>query len=252
MRSLVLVLPFAACVAPREVPVRQVARAPTSPAEPARPPVSEWRELGRSVQGRPIRAREVGSGARRVLWVGGIHGNEREGTLATAALPADFLAAGLGDRVTLTIVEDLNPDGRAVSTRGNANGVDLNRNFPARTFVPASGSGERPLSEPESRILHDLIRALRPDLVIVCHSWSNRHFINYDGPAGDLARRFAALSGYPLVESRSFAATPGSLGSFVGGDLGLPILTIEWRQGCDWQAAWEDVRRAALAVIEGS
>src|SRR5688572_11324952 len=46
------------------------------------PLVSQWRELGRSVEGRPIRARTVGHGPRHVLWIGGIHGDETEGTLA--------------------------------------------------------------------------------------------------------------------------------------------------------------------------
>lgn len=210
--------------------------------------------IGSSVQGRAITAYRFGTGNSTMVFVGTTHGDEKSSTHTLNNL-IDYLEhnpSAIPAHRTVVIIPNINPDGYNASKRTNANGVDLNRNFPARTFVPASGSGERPLSEPESRILHDLIRALRPDLVIVCHSWSNRHFINYDGPAGDLARRFAALSGYPLVESRSFAATPGSLGSFVGGDLGLPILTIEWRQGCDWQAAWEDVRRAALAVIEGS
>jgi hypothetical protein len=161
------------------------------------------------------------------------------------------LAVGLADQVTLTVVEDLNPDGRAARTRGNARGIDLNRNFPARTFTPSPDRGAEPLSEPEARILHDLLTSLRPDLVVVCHAWHDRHFVNYDGPARDLAQRFADLSGYPLVESRSFSPTPGSLGSWVGNDLGRAILTIEWRKGTDWHAAWEETRIAALAVIAG-
>lgn len=216
-----------------------------------RPSVSPWRELGRSVEGRSIRARTVGHGARQVLWVGGIHGNEPEGAIATASLPADFLAAGLADRVTLTVIEDINPDGRAANTRGNSRGVDINRNFPARTFTASAERGEAPLSEPEAKVLHDEILGVRPDLVIVCHAWHDRYFINYDGPARELAQRFADLSGYPLVESRSFSPTPGSLGSWVGNDLGRAILTIEWLKGKNWQAAWDETRLGALAAIEG-
>jgi predicted deacylase len=222
---------------------------PTAVPRPA--VVTEWREVGRSVEARPLRVRTVGYGPRRVLWLGGIHGNEPEGSIATAALPADFLAAGLADRVTLTILEDVNPDGRANKTRGNARGIDLNRNYPARNFVPSKDRGAEPLSEPESRVLHDLILTAMPDLVIVCHAWSDRQFINFDGPARELAQRFADLSGYPLVASGAINATPGSLGSWVGNDRGRAILTIEWRKGRDWQEAWEETRIAALAVIGG-
>jgi predicted deacylase len=249
LRLLVLASLVACAPLPTEPRVRSVPR--EAALTIARPAVTPWRELARSFEGRPIRVRTVGSGPRQVLWVGGIHGNEPEGALATAALPADFLANDLGARVTLTIIEDLNPDGRAANTRANARGVDLNRNFPARTFAASAERGTAPLSEPEAKAMADLVLSLRPALVVVCHAWHDRHFINYDGPAKELAQLFAALSGYPLVESRTFKATPGSLGQWVGADLGLPILTLEWRKGRDWQLAWEDVRLAALAVIEG-
>lgn len=249
----ILLLPFLVACAP----LSTGRYAPTVKAVPASAPreasasVSPWREVGRSVEARPLRVRTVGHGPRRVLWVGGIHGNEPEGSIATAALPADFLAAGLADRVTLTILEDANPDGRANKTRGNARGIDLNRNYPARNFVPSKDRGAAPLSEPEARVVHDLVQSIQPDLMIVCHSWNDRQFINFDGPAHDLARRFAELSGYPLVASSAINATPGSLGSFVGHDLGRAILTIEWKKGRDWQEAWEETRTAALAVIGG-
>ena len=48
--------------------------------------VSVWREIGRSVEARPIRLRTVGVGPTRVLWIGGIHGNEAEGAIATDRL----------------------------------------------------------------------------------------------------------------------------------------------------------------------
>src|SRR5690606_36688533 len=81
----------------------------------------DWRVVGLSVQSRPIRVRTVGHGPRRVLFVGGIHGNEPEGIVVTESLPEAFSAAGLNEIATLTILEDANPDGRAAGTRGNAN-----------------------------------------------------------------------------------------------------------------------------------
>lgn len=131
---------------------------PTPPAAEPRPTPfvapadGPWRAAGASVQGRPIRTLRIGDGPRRVLFIGGIHGDEDEGSHTTAQLPAAFTAARLGDGVTLTIIEDANPDGRAAHTRVNANGVDANRNFPAPNFDPADPSGAGPRSPSPSRV----------------------------------------------------------------------------------------------------
>lgn len=210
----------------------------------------QWRTIGESVQQRPLRVATLGHGPRRVLWIGGIHGNEREGRVATESLPQAFLdSPGAAARVTLTILEDANPDGTARNTRGNANGKDLNRNYPASNFKPSRLYGLEPLDQPEAKALHDLVLAVRPHLVIVAHSWHDDHFINYDGPAAHLARRFSELSGYRVKESDTFAATPGSLGSWVGNTLHIPILTLEYHRGREPVAAWAETRAAILAVI---
>jgi len=211
-----------------------------------------WRTEGISVQGRPIRALTLGNGARRVLFIGGIHGDEAEGSYTTAELPAAFIAAGLSDRVTLTIIEDANPDGREAKTRTNANGVDVNRNFPAPNFDPSNPeNGTTPLSQPESRTVYRLIEETNPDLIVVMHSWHDRQFINFDGPARPIADRFAATSGLPVTASTEFAPTPGSLGSYAGRDRNRPVLTIELRKGSDPKADWEQIRSALLDAIGG-
>ena len=207
-----------------------------------------WTPLGMSVQGRPIRYRAIGSGSRSVLFIGGIHGDEIEGRVATAQLPLAFLRSpGLARQVPLHIVEDMNPDGRHAGVRANSRGVDLNRDFPASNRRKGHG-----LSEPESRAAHDLIRTLKPDLVIVAHSWRKRFFINYDGPGKRLAQTFSRYSGFPVVPSSNIGATPGSLGSWCGWDLGIPILTIEWQRGTPPEQAWTSTRMALLAVIRGA
>jgi len=184
------------------------------------------------------------------LWVGGIHGNEREGRVATEELPEAFFGSGnAAARVTLTILEDANPDGTAGNTRGNANGKDLNRNYPAKNFKPSRLYGLAPLDQPEAKALYDLVLALKPHLVIVAHSWHDDHFINYDGPAAHLAQRFSELSGYRVKASDTFAETPGSLGSWIGNTLRIPILTLEYHRGREPVAAWEETRAAILAVI---
>src|SRR5205823_7637296 len=106
---------------------------------------------------------------RAALVVGCIHGNEPAGIAVADALARGRPFAG----VDLWIVPDLNPDGRFADTRGNAHGVDLNRNFPYR-WRPLRGvyySGPKPLSEPEARIAHRLILRLRPTVSI----WFHQH-----------------------------------------------------------------------------
>lgn len=209
-----------------------------------------WRVIGHSVKGRPIRAATIGSGPRRVLWIGGIHGDEREGRVATRELPAAFLASpGAKERVSLTILEDVNPDGSAANTRGNANGVDLNRNYPSKNFQAERRYGMKPLSQPEARALHDFVQKMQFDLVIVAHSWHGDHFINFDGPARGAAELFAKHSGYRVRDSGDMNPTPGSLGSWVGRTLGKGILTLEYLRGREPWAAWEETKGGILAAI---
>jgi len=210
-----------------------------------------WQIIGQSIEGRDIRRRTVGSGPRVVLWVDGIHGNEPENAVSTAALPEAFLSEPeRASRVTLHLIEHLNPDGRAAGSRFNAAGVDLNRNYPL-AFEPAKRHSTAPLDQPESILLAAQITTLRPDLIIMAHSWPGRHFINFDGPAQALAERFSALSGYPVVPSDGFHPTPGSLGSWVGIGMQQPILTLEHERGQPPERCWAQTQAAILAVIEG-
>jgi len=149
--------------------------------------------LGRSVQGREIVAYHVGDPAGiPVLVVGCIHGNEPAG-IAVARSLLRSPPTGLD----LWIVPLLNPDGRAHDTRGNAHGVDLNRNFPYRwrRLGGVYDSGRRPLSEVEARIAHSLILRLHPAVSV----WFHQHLDLVWASGGNLRveRRFAQVSGLP-------------------------------------------------------
>jgi murein peptide amidase A len=149
--------------------------------------------LGRSVEGRAITAVEVGDPSdTTVLVVGCIHGNEPAG-IAVARRLERLSPKG----IDLWIVPDLNPDGRAANTRGNAHGVDLNRNFPYR-WRPMHGvyaSGPRPLSEPEARIAYRLILRIQPTVAV----WFHQHLdlVWASGGKASVERRFARISGLP-------------------------------------------------------
>lgn len=164
---------------------------------PAGAGAAERDVIGHSAQGRPIVSVRIGSKDPIVsmLVVGAVHGNERAGMRIARLL----IASGAPRRAEILVVPTLNPDGVAARTRGNAHGVDLNRNFPF-DWRPLSGgeySGPKPLSEPESRAAHRLILRTEPDVTI----WFHQPFGLIDRPEGNpfIARRFADLIGLPLV-----------------------------------------------------
>jgi protein MpaA len=154
--------------------------------------------IGRSVRGRAIVARVLGadSAPRKLLLVGCIHGNECAGQAILTALARRPVPPG----VQLWLVGQANPDGSAAGTRQNADGVDLNRNFPyrwARITDPTYDSGPRPVSEPETRAAMRLIRRIRPTVTI----WYHQHMDLVDMAGGDrgVARRYAQVSGLPAA-----------------------------------------------------
>lgn len=210
----------------------------------------------KSVESRPLRVWDLNHASARtilrVLIIGSIHGDEPE---ALAALPA-LKAALVEERISIRLIEDLNPDGTIRASRFNARGVDLNRNWPTSNFTPRPRHGDVPLSEPETRFAHDQIIRFRPDAILVIHSARSGPFVNFDGPAERMANAFAAAAkasdpkwhvrasmGYP---------TPGSLGTWAGVEHQIPILTIELARGHDpllARRALIDGTRAAIATL---
>ena len=163
-----------------------------------------------------------------------IHGEEPETTYALSralrqlAEPSEHCA----------VVLAANPDGLVRGTRGNARGVDLNRNFPSRDWQPNAvthrstledpsdillSPGESAASEPETRALMTLIGDLAPEAVVALHA--PLACID-DANASPLGQRLAQRTGMPLVRDVGYP-TPGSFGSW-GADQGIPVVTYEF------------------------
>jgi protein MpaA len=146
--------------------------------------------VGHSVDGRAIRPVVLGppAAAHRMLVVGCIHGNE------CAALPIvrRLVAAGAPVGASIVVVPNLNPDGLQAGTRGNARGVDLNRDFSTR-------------SQPETRYAIALIHRVRPEVTVWFHQ--PQALVRAWGASVATGRRLAELAG---ARYRSLAWPPGS------------------------------------------
>ena len=198
---------------------------------------------GRSVKGRTIWVRDIwardtqpDNATVRVLVIGAIHGDE----LSSASLAlhwirlAGQIPADAPQAVHWRFIPVLNPDGLLSQppSRVNAHGVDLNRNFPTPNWAneakvywekrtrkdPRRYPGSTPLSEPESRFVHDEMQRFKPQLIVSIHAPYG--VLDFDGPSVPPAR----LGRLYLDQVGIF---PGSLGNYGGVHKGVPVVTIE-------------------------
>lgn len=197
----------------------------------------EPRSFGRSVLGAQLDLWPQAGGRCDLLLLAGQHGEEPDTTvilsraLRALRVPADSVA----------VVLALNPDGLARGTRGNANGVDLNRNFPAANWSPEATSyrwnhdaqppddridlspGSEPASEPETRALIDLVEKFQPTKIVTLHG----PLACIDDPdQSPLSKWLADQSGLPLVTDIGYPV-PGSFGSWCA-ERKQPVITWEF------------------------
>jgi len=177
-----------------------------------------------------------------------IHGDEPAGTPLVRRL-AEYLQQRpnllRGRNVVLLPVA--NPDGMAMGTRSNARGVDLNRNFRTANRVNSPQFGRRALSESEAQAIDKVIRQHGPDRIVSIHQPLT--CIDYDGPAAALAGRMAQYCDLPV---RKLGARPGSLGSYAGLTLAIPIITLELPRNANrlnQQALWQRYGTALIAAV---
>jgi len=191
------------------------------------------------------------SSLRPLLLIGGVHGDEPEG-VALAQQTLTWLKSNADTRVPWLLIPCLNPDGVAAGSRVNARGVDLNRNYPAKSWSPEAtqeryNPGPEPASEPEIKALVNLIGQTRPRLIIHCHSW--HPCIVYTGPPGKKdAQRLAEASGYELKESIGYD-TPGSLSEYAWHDLQIPVICIEEAEDTPLNEVWGHFSKGIKSIF---
>jgi len=170
----------------------------------------------------------------RVLLMGGIHGDEYSAVSITFNW-LDKLNQHHSGLFHWQVIPLLNPDGLLHfrrAQRQNANGVDINRNFPSKDWNdlalkywevkayknPRRYPGPYASSELETQWLIDTISKFNPDVIIAVHA--PHRLVDYDGPLN-------APHKLGKLRLRQLGTYPGSLGNYAGIDLGLPVVTVE-------------------------
>ena len=153
-------------------------------------------QVGQSVEGRPIRLLQLGSGARRVLFWSQMHGDEPSATPALLDL-ADYLlsraeepdARSVLEGTTLLMIPMLNPDGAERYSRRNAHGIDVNRDA-------------LNIATPEGRILKSVRDRFEPVMGFNLHDQDRRTTVGETGVLATIS--LLAVAGDPQGTS-----TPG-------------------------------------------
>ena len=210
--------------------------------------------IGTSYLGRPILAVQIQDSPHRpVIAIGSIHGDESMGLEVVERLRN---SPDIPEGLNLWIIPTVNPDGLAASVRGNARGVDLNRNFATDDwrFVGQGSekySGEAAASEVETRAVQQFVLEQQPLLVVWWHQFGyyvdeQRTVANFD-----LIRRFSELTGLPITDV-GCGSTPcvGNATVFINSNIeGASSFVVELPRDVSSRALDEQAQ-AFLAIAE--
>ena len=200
--------------------------------------------FGQSVQGVPLTfyRRQSGNNGAKVLVIGCIHGDEFVGNRVVDIL-RDMPLEG---NIDLWLVRTMNPDGQQLRTRQNANGVDLNRNFPGnwqKIGRPSSWqySGPKSKSEPEVEGIVKLGELVEPNFVI----WYHQDYFRIgpgSGHDGDVRAKYASLVGLPLLELDCLCGYTGD----------KPLLeAVFGGTGANWAKSFQGPKGVSMTVEFG-
>ncbi|NQU36615.1 MAG: DUF2817 domain-containing protein, partial [Actinobacteria bacterium] len=205
----------AAAAPPSITPSASVAAAAVTVSTPQpRAKLVSKRVIGRSVQGRNIVARLYGSPTATKVGViiGSMHGTERAGARIVKKLRKKGAPAG----TAMWVIPTINPDGHRAKQRGNARGVDLNRNgsdlWKGTARAPVYYPGRRALSEPETRAYVRFLSQIDPDVVLIYHQAGNG-VDRYNEKNRGLTRGLAKRMGLPV---RNFNCDGECTGTLTG------------------------------------
>ena len=187
--------------------------------------VVKRRKIGESVEGRPIMAYRLGEKGRPpVVLMSTMHGDEPDTRRILTSLKDGPKIVG----VDLWVVPTYNPDGLAAGTRKNANGVDLNRNFPYQ-WTDLDGdyeSGPKPKSEPETRAVVRFLKRVEPRRILSFHQ--PLHGVDTDTKNKKFARKVARTLKLPRKTFDCGGVCHGTMTMWFNHKFDGAALTVEY------------------------
>ena len=234
------------------------------------PDIADLYDLGTSVQGRKIWGLkitdnpDVEEDEPEIRICGCHHGNE----IMSVELPlllawymvenyeSDARIKDLVENRETWIIPMVNPDGREISTRVNANGVDLNRDY--GYLWDGSGSSPSPFSQPETKVIRE--HALDNNFVLSLSYHTTAKYINYvwnykGEPVEDndvvvyLSNKYGEYNDYVVVEGFDWYQTRGDTNDFSYGCRGDIDWTIE-TENSNIPYVWNKNMGGMLDLIE--
>ena len=252
------------------------------------PDICHLVSAGMSVQGRELWVMEISDNVMteedepEFMYISSMHGDEVVGmemcmyliNYLTDNYPEDLRVRFLVDETHIYILPDMNPDGTAAHSRFNANGFDLNRQFPDRIDDPFNSTVGRPM---EVGLLMEFGQMHSPVLSANYHGGtlvmnypydSNPNFQNVNTPTPDddwfidLALTYSSLNlpmyngPFPqgITNGADWYAIYGGMQDFVYTWEGRADITIEvseqgWPPENQLPGFWEDNRESMLAYM---
>lgn len=200
----------------REAPDSTTVEEPELTVEDSYNPES-FEVIGKSSEGRLLRAFNFGTGEKTLVFVGALHGGYEWNSALLSYEIIDYFIANpnaIPSDLEVIVIPVANPDGlhkvlgtsgrffaadapqfdfaseisfadTVVSGRFNSNDVDLNRNFDCKWKSEAVwrnytvGAGDTAFSEPETAALRDYLTRISPEAVVFFHSASNGVYTSF-------------------------------------------------------------------------
>lgn len=209
----------------------------------------ECETIGYSVLGKPIIMLHIGCGLVNMFITAGVHGRESVNTGLLMKVMTSYIDTYYDKpeymKYSFYVVPLLNPDGYIMALtdkqyyeyKYNANCVDINRDFPCKSWSRYGASGNEPASQPETKALIAAFKSHPSVMYVDVHSRGNciyyyRHSMSeqYNLRQRCMADILSDYTGYSLVNPE-YEIDNGDAGGntvhYYSEHFGMPAFTIE-------------------------